>query len=235
METEDYTKESSVKENLLSAINDGEVEMRPRWHFLAHSILAAIGAMFLLMWVLYVVSLILFSLRKTGALQMPAFGAPGWYEFFAVLPWLLIAVSVLAIILLESLLHRYAFAYRQPVLYSFVALLFIAICGAIAVDRMQVHTFIRTFSTARGLYPVESFYQDIDCEHDYRFIKGGVIQNGTDEVIVAEEDGSLSRIVFDTRAQFAGERGFATSDTIFVFGDRDGDVVHARGLRLLPQ
>lgn len=234
MET-DYTTESAVKKNLLSAIEGGKVSMRPRWHFITRSILAAVGAVFLVMWVFYLASLIMFSLRKTGALQMPAYGSYGWYEFFWSLPWLFILVSVIALLLLEAVMRRYAFAYRQPVLYSFAAILFVAACGAIVVDRMEVHSYIRSFSELHGLGPVTSFYQDLDRNQEVFFMQGGVVQNGTDDVIVSEVNGNLTHVIFDAETMFPDGREFATSDMVVIFGNRMGDTVHAHGLRLLLQ
>lgn len=228
-------QQQSVKEDLLTHIKKGDVAMRPRWHFLLQTALAVMGACFLVFGLLYAASFAIFLVRTSGAIHVPEFGPLGWFEFFFLLPWVFILGAVVFLIILESLLRRYAFAYRQPILYSFAALLALAVIGSIVLDRMELHAGIRTYSQMHGLTPVEVFYHGMEGAHPCCVVIGQVIENGEASVMIQRKDGSVAQVFFDDQTRFPGGRTFATSNMVVLFGDGDDSVVRARGMRVMAQ
>ncbi|MBU4141685.1 hypothetical protein KKE99_02325, partial [Patescibacteria group bacterium] len=91
---ENNKNQKSIKESILSVIKSGQVKMRPRWHFVLKTALAAFGVIILVLTVLYLASFIIFVLRQTGVLFVPAFGLQGWFAFFTNLPIFLIGLLI---------------------------------------------------------------------------------------------------------------------------------------------
>ena len=78
----------------MKAIEAEKVTMRPRWHYVLLSGMAAVGVIVLFLMLLYVVSLGVFFLRESGVWFAPAFGARGWWELLQSLPLTLIFLLV---------------------------------------------------------------------------------------------------------------------------------------------
>ena len=59
------------------------------------------------------------------------------------------------------------------------------------------------------------------------------MQNGADDFVISEGNGDLFHVKFDTGTYFPDGRAFATSETILVFGENNGGIFHAQGVRML--
>ena len=123
----------------MDAIKKGRIEMRPRWHFVLLSALAALGGFIVLLSLLYLVSLSFFLLRESGAWFAPSLGGRGWFSLLRSIPWLLILFSVVFIGILEILVRRYSFVYRKPLLLSIGAILVIILVGGFAIATTSFH------------------------------------------------------------------------------------------------
>lgn len=225
----------SVKADLLSTIRKGDVAMRPRWYFLLQTALAVMGAGFLLLGLFYTASVVVLLVRTSGALRVSDFGPEGWFAFFFMLPWIFILGALLFLFILESVLRRFAFAYRQPVLYSVAFLLALAVMGAIVLDHMEMHQGIRAFSSAHGITPVEGFYRTMDGRRPCCVVTGRIIENGATRIVIERPDGTVTQVLFDARTRFPDGRAFATSNMIVLFGDGDDAVISARGIRAVSR
>ena len=67
-------KKDSIKEGVLKAIADGQVKMHPKWQFVTKTVLLIVGAVLLALTILYLVSFIVFVLRRTDIWFVPGFG-----------------------------------------------------------------------------------------------------------------------------------------------------------------
>lgn len=225
--------DQSVKADLLSTIRKGDVAMRPRWYFLLQTALAVMGAGFLLFGLFYTASVVVLLVRTSGALRVSDFGPEGWFAFLFMLPWMFVLGAVLFLFILESVLRRFAFAYRQPVLYSVALLLALAVVGAIVLDRMEMHQGIRAFSSAHGLTPVEGFYRTMDGRRPCCVVTGRIVENGATRILIERPDGTVTQVFFDARTRFPDGRSFATSNIVVLFGDGDDASVSAKGVRVI--
>ena len=125
--------------SVLKAIASGEVAMRPRWHFVLKTALVSTGGVIVLCAVLYLASFVIFVSRQTGGSFVPIFGSRGWYHFFISLPWVLILLSFIFVIILEILVRRYSFGYRQPLLFSVMGIVVIVVAGGGIVAQTSFH------------------------------------------------------------------------------------------------
>ena len=102
-----------MRQGVMDAIKKRNIHMRPRWHFVLVSALAALGVFIVLLALLYIVSLSVFFLRDNGTWFATSFGGRGWFSLLHSVPWLLIFFSIIFIAILEVLVQRYSFVYPQ--------------------------------------------------------------------------------------------------------------------------
>ena len=130
---------NNVKDTVLNKIKEGEVAMRPRWHFVFKGGLALVGIGVLALWLIYLVSFIMFALATSGVIMIPAFGFQGLVGFLLALPWLLILVAAVFIVLLEILVNKYSFGYRKPLLYTLFGVVGFTVVGTFLVSQTGLH------------------------------------------------------------------------------------------------
>src|SRR5690606_26060147 len=107
----------------LSAIKSGDVRMLPRWYFGLRAVLIGTGGTFLIFVTLYAGSFVAFTMHGTGSWLALADGPSGLRFFLTTVPWVLVALSLLFILVLEVLVRHYSFAYRAPLLVSLLVIL----------------------------------------------------------------------------------------------------------------
>ncbi len=203
--------------------------MRPRWQFVLIGLLFAAGAAIALSTVLYLAGFIVFSLHETGAWSAPLFGSRGWITLFRSLPWALIALSLAFILILETLVRRYAFAYRMPLVYSLLAIVGVAMAAGPLTAPLHRAPFQ---AARRGDLPFGgSFYRRYGAER-LREVRHGEIESFAPGGFVLLDAGnatSLILIVPDARPDAYGL--LKIGDTVSAFGADDGAAFRARGVR----
>src|SRR5205823_1531144 len=90
-----------TQKNILDKIKEGKIKMKPRAYFIARTVFFALGVIILLLFLIYLASFIVFSLRVSGLVFLPGFGFSGVRILFGSLPWLLIFLAAALIVLLE--------------------------------------------------------------------------------------------------------------------------------------
>ena len=146
-------EENKIKQDVLAAIAGGEIKQRPRWFFVLRGTLVGIGIGLGLCVVLYLISFILFILRETGVWFTPAFGFRGWFVFFRSLPWVLIGLSLIFTAVLEILVKRYSFAYREPLMYSVLGIVAIVAAGGFLLAGEAFFLTVRAISSLLDMAP----------------------------------------------------------------------------------
>lgn len=125
--------------------------MRPRWQFVLRGLLLALGGVFLALVGMYLLSFIFFALYQTGASDALFLGPRGVRVFFTSLPWVLVALGVVFIVVLEVLMRRYTLAYRQPLLYSVLGILVVVLLGSATIGATDFHESLLSEARAQQL------------------------------------------------------------------------------------
>ena len=84
-----------AKERFLDSMHEDAIKVRPKWRFTLRTIFLVTGIFLAALFLLYLVSFIIFILHQTGTWFGPEFGGPGWFALFRSLPWLLILLCVI--------------------------------------------------------------------------------------------------------------------------------------------
>jgi hypothetical protein len=132
-------QEPSLQNKILDAIKTGEVKAKSKWYFYGQSAALAMGLIITGLLLLFLSSLIVFSLKQNGAWFAASFGFYGLKILFMSLPWILIIAVATLLVLLERLLKHYKFSYQQPMLYSFVGIGLLFALGTIFISKAHLH------------------------------------------------------------------------------------------------
>lgn len=216
----DFSKKS-ISDRVISAIKSGEVKMRPRWHFVLRAILLILGAVIAGLAIIYLVSLIIFTTRQTGAGFVPIFGPRGWFAFLRSLPWLLVALSLLFIGVLEILVRRYAFSYRRPILVSVGAILVIVSVGGLAVAHTVFHRQLLRYAEQHEIPIVGSWYRGIREQQFSDIHPGTIVATTTYGFEMQSRRGETFTVMIGPRTRLPFGADFNPGEMVVVFGDSD--------------
>ncbi len=208
--------------------------MRPRWQFILRGVLAFLGGVLMALVLLYLISLIIFIARQSGAAFVPAFGLKGVWAFLRALPWLLIVFSLVFIVLLEVLVRHYPFAYKRPLAYSACGIIVLVVAGGFIVAGTSLH---RMLSDEQGDQRVprmtQKFYRFFG-QYPLREIRRGLIVSTTTSGFILREGGRTSSptvILVGPRTQTQSVDGLRIGEAVVVFGPNASDSVQAIGIQ----
>ena len=226
-----------IRERVLEAIKSGQVKMRPKWHFILKTALAAIGGIILLLAILYFTSLIIFMMRRTtGIWFVQIFGPHEWFDFLLSLPWLLIIFALLFVIILEILVERYSFAYRRPLLYSAIGIVILAVIGGFLVAGTSLHD--RLFKYTEGNRPPPPFmpfasplYHGFGQPHPRNIHIGEIIEIVKDGFVIKNQLGEILTIIISPQTRLPLNKNLSKGDIIAVFGERKNNNILAFGIK----
>lgn len=228
---ENKNEQKTIKESILATIKSGQVKMRPRWHFILKAILAILGAIIIFLTVLYLASFIIFILRQTGVLFMPAFGMEGWFAFFSHLPVFLIILLAVFIIVLELLVRHYAFAYRRPLFYSALGIFTLIVVGGLAVANTSLHGDLSKRAEKDNEFLAGKLYREYEAQIFRDVHRGRIMQITQRGFLMNNQRKEALTITVTRKTRLPLGSDFYLGDIVVVFGPRDGDEVQAFGIQ----
>ena len=222
---------NNVKDTVLNKIKEGEVAMRPRWHFVFKGGLALVGIGVLALWLIYLVSFIMFALATSGVIMIPAFGFQGLVGFLLALPWLLILVAAVFIVLLEILVNKYSFGYRKPLLYTLFGVVGFTVVGTFLVSQTGLHDVAMQRSVESRLPVVGSMYKGYGIKPNEQVHIGEIVLVSENGFVIDERlHGELAVLVTESTRK-PKEIAFRVGDRVIVFGNRLENEIEAFGIK----
>ncbi len=222
----------SIKESVEAAINSGKVVMKPRWHFIVQAVLLIVGIVVAVLALLYLTSLIIFSLHQTGLWFAPGFGLQGINELLFDLPWFLLLAGVAFIALLEYLVKKYSFAYRKPLLYSAVGIIALVVAGGFIVSLTPIHSGLLTRELEEHMPFVGALYQQYGApKANGRVIPGQIIEVRQNGYTINTPRREILTVLVNDDTQLPEDITLRAGDIIVVIGDRDKDYIRALGIK----
>ena len=223
----------------MDAIVKGRVTMRPRWHFILLSALAAVGAIIVFLALLYMASLSLFFLHDSGAWFVPSFGGRGWFSFLRSIPWLLIFLIIIFAGLLEIVARRYAFVYRKSLLLSAAIILAVILLGGFLIAATPFNRQMAFFADHHELPPPLAFVYGApfrappppDVYH------GVILATTSDGFIIVDQNGAGTTTVrINARTRLPDGIDFSVGTDVVVVGDRvSSSTIQAFGVEELDE
>jgi hypothetical protein len=229
--TDNQTERKPLEEQVLEAIKSGRVKMTPKWHFALNAGLLLTGALVVLLTLLYLSSSIIFMMRQSGVWFLPNFGFKGWSAFFSHLPWLMLFLLIVFIIFLEILIRHYSFTYRRPLLYSFLAVIFLAAIGGFLAERTHFHNGLSRFTQEKEVPLFNRFYRDFSRPRFEDVHQGRISQIIPEGFLLKDINGDILTVIVPTGTNPFIKRQLTEDESIMVFGQLRGNIIRADGIR----
>lgn len=131
---------NNLSDVLLDKIKNGEIKMRPKIYFVGKLILLALATAVITFFAIFVASFIFFMIRASGLMFLPSFGFIGIKMLLFSLPWILILGLLMLIATSELFIKHFPFVYKNPILYSLMALIIVILIGGFLLDNSGFHT-----------------------------------------------------------------------------------------------
>ncbi len=221
---------NNFTDKIINKIKERGLHMRPRWHFIAQTLLvigvcvaAFILAVFLLSWVYFI-------LHANGAWLLPAFGRRGWMGLARSFPWLPAVAGLVLLLVLALILEKFRWAYRLPLLYVGLGVLGLVVVFSLTVAQTPFHQeFYRFAQQGRGLAgPLYRGYGRMPKDEAY---VGTVANPATSTFELATEDGEIFFVNINERTRLPFGFDLVPDDTVMVMGDRLENTLTAFGVR----
>lgn len=212
-----------LKDAVLDAIKKEGVKMRPRWHFVLLTLLAASGALILLLTLIYVVSFIVFMLHDGGTWFAPSFGMRGWFDLLRSIPIYLLVLLAIFTIVLDTLVRRYSFVYKRPLLASLAGTVLIVFISGFLVAQTSFHNSL-AFQARHGHLPppLGVWYGHHDHPHSEDMYRGTIVSTSTSGFVIKLGDESTTSVILTPHTRLPFGADFALGDTLVVMGDEMG-------------
>lgn len=227
--------ENILKDNIMSPIETGRVKMHPRWYFVIKAALYLVGIILGILFLLYLVSFIIFIFYQNNVWLLPGFGLRGIREFLVALPWVLIFLAILFVILLEILVKRYSFVYRRPLIYSTMGIIVLAVVGGEVITTNHFHKSLFVRAQQNRLPFAGGLYRYYVMPRKRNLIIGDVsaVLNNGYQIKSLNNDIFTATVVPKTR--FPLGNIFAVGDKIIVFGKSEGNIIEAFEIRKMTE
>jgi hypothetical protein len=224
---ENNEKQNNIAERIIDKIKEGEIKMKPKAYFIARMVLFVLGITVLSLFLIYIVSFIIFSSRISGGWFLPQFGFSGIGILLRSLPWLLISLSIILIIFLEIFAEHFSFIYKKATVYSLFGIIGIVLLAGFMVGLSPFHTSL--FQSARnGELPlIGSFYERQGAPRFNNFHNVSVSSVGDKEFTVINPRGEILRVITEDQIDQELKEG----DSILLIGQRDGDIIKFKQMR----
>jgi len=228
-------KKEQLNNEIISQIKEGKVEMRPRWFFVLKTILGVLGAFILSLCLIFVVSFIVFGLKKSGIILAPGFGPKGFFLFVFSLPWVLIMASLAFLLVLQVLIRKYSFVYKKPVLYTALGIIGFTTLVSLLIPSFALHNSIfKSYRAEKGteMPPVGKFYRGFVIPRPPDLSRGIIINFSTGTIIIANEDGATSSAIISELTKVFPGTEMSVGEEILIFGPRSSEgIIKAFGVR----
>lgn len=229
---QDNNINKTIHDNVLKAIEAGQVKMKPKWHFVVRTALLLVGTILLTLSILYVASFIIFIMRQNGLLFVSSYGWHGLNVLINSIPWLLVGMTIVFIVLLQILIKKYSFGYGKPLMYSVLAVIVIVIVGGMLLEKTSIHQGLFNEAENDRLPLFGGMYRQFGEEHSESITIGKIhellnngyrIENHTNDDIV---------IIVTPQTKLPPNSSLQIGDVIFVLGRQNGNTVEAEGIRV---
>jgi len=240
----------SISARIIGAVKSGEIKMRPKWHFIFRAILWTVGVAIVALALVYSASLFVFIMARTGIWVAPVFGLRGLVVFLTSLPWLLLILVVVFIVILEIMVRRYSFAWRQPLIYSTVAILIVVAAGGILIAATPFHSelshcrpferplppsYIGASVPPRGSDCGTGIYRDLGPRRFNDIHAGVITEFSLPNFTISNRQQEKLLILVTRRTRLPFGEDFMVGDAVVVVGERQGDQVEAFGISEIDQ
>lgn len=213
--------------------------MHSKSFFILQTLLAAVGALILLMGALFLLSYLLFMIPASNISTLSSFGWRGALSFILLFPWIWFGLALAILFILELVVRHTTETYHFSLLRVFAWLAAISIVGSALVELTPLHHSLLLQADRNQLPLIGPLYEAIHDSHQAQGIYRGTVSTLTNDGFVIShndtdrdsDDGTWTIIApadFDRTSVVVGNKAY-------VAGDLHNGLVYAYGIRILPK
>lgn len=215
-------KKRDLSQKVMKQIHKEKVKMRPRFYFIAGSILLGIGLTGAILGAILFINLTFFRMRIHGPLGFLWFGRFGFRPFLATFPWVFLLIAIAGILGGLALLRRHDISYKKSFLGLVIALVVLVLIMGFVLDRIGFNERLERIKPLRPFYPGRFTNQD--------WVIGEIIKVEDKEITVSTPDGEEVKILRDEKTLLPFGGDFEVGDRIRAVGEWRDDVFVAKGI-----
>jgi hypothetical protein len=180
---------NSITESVLEKIKSGNVRKFPRAYFVLRVVATLFVSFLLLVVSSFVFSFMLFSFYESGEQFLLGFGWQGILAFLTLFPWLLFALDIILLVVLEALLQGFKFGYRIPLINIFLGVFAISLIAGALINLTPIHAILLQRADNNQLPFVGGAYEHIFDHHEDQGVCRGIVSSTTpDGFVISHND-----------------------------------------------
>ena len=215
-------KEQKITKKVMKKIQRGEVKMKPRFYFVAGSILLGIGTAGMVVLAVFFTHLLFFRFRIFTPFAFLRLGHMGWRPFILHFPWWPLFLSFFGLWGGFKLLRRFDFTYQKGLWLIALSLLTLVAIFGFLFDRLNPE------EPLGRLRPLKPFYE-LQMK-DQKMVVGQVKQVKELFWLVMTPEGEEIKVFFDKQARFPLGRDIGEGNYVRIVGDWQENGFIARGI-----
>lgn len=223
---------NTFKDNIIQKIKTGEVDMKPRWHFVLKTSMFFVGLIIVSVLAVYFLSFLMFVLHRTGVWFTPTFGLRGVIFFVVSSPWIIITLVAIFLALLYLLITHYAFSYKKPLVYSMIGVVLFVIALSSLIQQAAVHERVNLFIERHEVPGFTTLYRGNTGIRPDGLTIGRVVELNTDGFFFEDEFGENVMVIIDERTKQPPMIEYQIGDELLIFGETEGEILRAYGIRV---
>lgn len=227
-------KQSNIKKMVLDRIINGDIKKVPKFVFSIKALLFFLAIIIVSAFVIFLTSFVIYALQVSDLLFLPKFGLKGIEVLFRNLPWLLILLVLFFILILEILVTRYSFAYRRPLLYSSLGIIFLVVIISFFVRQTLIHEKIYGDIQCKESSIVKSFYDIYTKPTPDQFHPGTVLEVYSDSFILENRDKTTITVVIGQNTQIRPELKIYKGGKLLIVGKITDGILQAEAIDNAP-
>lgn len=221
---------NNLSDVLLDKIKKGEIKMRPRIYFIAKLVLLVLGTAVITFFAIFIASFIFFMIRASGLMFLPSFGFMGIKLLLLSLPWVLILGLLILVATSELFMKHFSFVYKNPILYSLLAIIIVILIGGFLIDNSGFHTSM-LLKARDGKLPIAGpIYQKYGVP-DSKQIYYGVVNELSDsgfKIETPRKEEVFIHVLENTRMP---KEGIKKNDAVIILGEKTNNRIEAYEIR----
>ncbi len=220
----------TFKKEILDKIKNGELDMKPKWHFVLKSALLLVGTVIAALLAVYFLSFVIFTLKETGVGFSVLYGFKGISLFVMHSPWILISATVVFVGILYLLITHYSFSYQKPLVYSMVGVVLFALVGSVIIEQTTMHAKLQQYSEQTEVPVFPPMYRGAKALPTENIVHGEILEVTEQGLIVESVAGEIVIDINERTRQRPGSE-YRVGERVIIYGEKNDGRVQAFGIR----
>lgn len=224
-------EKKSLSERVLERIKSGEVSMKSKTYFVLKGAFIVLALAISTLFLLYIASFVIFSMRISGVWFAPAFGFQGLGVLISSLPWLLIAGALILLGMVEILVRYFSFGYRKPVVYTLIIALAFVSLGSLFFNKAGVHNYLFSHTEKKNTPVMRHLYKKYEVDQKGFLHRGAVTKLTENGFVLEKPGGNKFNVKVSSSTKTHCIDNISKGDALVVLGESKKDIIRSEAIK----